>query len=267
MTESLEEAVGRAAAADRLLVALDFDGTLAPFTEDPADSRPLPAAREALDALAQLPRTTVAVISGRPLGFLREVVNPERSMVLSGSHGAELDLTALPELAEDAGQGIHLSTEQASLLDQAVRLTHELVRRYPGSHAEVKPAGVAFHTRPMSNARAAEQALAEMTEHYRGLPGLRITPGQQVVECSVLSATKADGLGFIQAASGPSVTVFAGDDVTDEDAMRLLTARDVGIKVGDKESAAAWRVTDPQELAGVLSRLAHERARIMTSIT
>ena len=100
MTETLSDALSRTAGANRLLVALDFDGTLASFTEDPADSRPLPAAREALNTLADLPRTTVAIISGRPLEFLRAVVDPAHRMVLSGSHGAEMDLAALSDAPE-----------------------------------------------------------------------------------------------------------------------------------------------------------------------
>lgn len=266
MTETLSDALARTAGADHLLIALDFDGTLAPFTEDPADSRPLPAAREALDTLADLPRTTVAIISGRPLEFLRAVVDPARRMVLSGSHGAELDLTALPGLPEDAEHDIHLTVEQLNLLDRAVDATERLVSQYPGSRAELKPAGVCFHTRPIKDQRVSEQALAEMTRAYSELAGLRITPGQQVVECSVLSATKGDGLRIIKAAASPDVIVFAGDDVTDEDAMAVLTVDDLGIKVGEKESAARQRVSGPEELADLLSVFADQRARVVTSI-
>lgn len=266
MTETLSEALARAADADHLLIALDFDGTLAPFTEDPADSRPLPEARAALDALAVLPRTTVAIISGRPLDFLRDVVDPARHMVLSGSHGAEMDLSALPDLPEDAEHDINLSSEQLALLDRAVDATEDMVSRYPSSRAELKPAGVCFHTRPIKDADVAEKALDEMTRAYSGLEGLRITPGQQVVECSVLSATKGDGLRIIKAAATPDVTIFAGDDVTDEDAMELLTGQDVGIKVGDKETVAAQRVSGSQELADLLGVFADQRARAVTSI-
>ncbi|WP_431813342.1 trehalose-phosphatase [Kocuria sp. cx-455] len=266
MTETLSDALSRTAGANRLLVALDFDGTLAPFTEDPADSRPLPAAREALDALADLPRTTVAIISGRPLEFLRAVVDPARRMVLSGSHGAEMDLAALPDLPEDAEHDIHLTVEQLNLLDRAVDETEKLVSRYPGSRAELKPAGVCFHTRPIKDPRVSDQALDEMTRAYAELDGLRITPGQRVVECSVLSATKGDGLRIIKAAASPDVVVFAGDDVTDEDAMELLTVNDLGIKVGDKESVARQRVSGPEELADLLRAFADQRARMVTSI-
>ena len=266
MTETLNDALARAANAEQVLIALDFDGTLAPFTEDPADSRPIPEARAALDALAVLPRTTVAIISGRPLEFLREVVDPARHMVLSGSHGAEMDLSVLPDLPEDAEHDINLTSEQLALLDRAVDATHDMVSRYPGSRAELKPAGVCFHTRPIKDTRVSERALDEMTRAYSDLEGLRITPGQQVVECSVLSATKGDGLRIIKAAASPDVTVFAGDDVTDEDAMELLTGPDVGIKVGDKETVATQRVNGPQELADLLGVFADQRTRAVTSI-
>jgi len=53
------------AAPDRALIALDFDGTLAPIVPDPADARPLPAALAALRRLAPL-AGTLAVITGRP---------------------------------------------------------------------------------------------------------------------------------------------------------------------------------------------------------
>ncbi|WP_312797051.1 trehalose-phosphatase [Kocuria sp.] len=264
MTDSLADALATAATADTMLLALDFDGTLAPFTEDPADSRPLPAARDALDALAGLPRTTVAIISGRPLEFLRTVVDPRRRMVLSGSHGAELDLGAAPGFGADTE--IELTEDQLALLDRAIDATYGFVQRYPGSRAELKPAGVAFHTRPMEDPDTARRALDEMTEAYAAMPGLRLTPGQQVIECSVLSATKGDGLTAIRGAVHPQVTVFAGDDDTDEDAMAILGAHDVGIKVGTKDSAAPWRVADPDELTRLLTEFARQRARAVTSM-
>ncbi|HAG63460.1 MAG TPA: trehalose-phosphatase, partial [Kocuria sp.] len=71
---------------------------------------------------------------------------------------------------------------------------------------------MALHTRPVKDPAAAQRALQQAAEAYCALPGLRVTPGQQVLECSVLSATKGDGLDAIRAAVHPDVTVFAGDD-------------------------------------------------------
>ena len=67
LAADLRHALSQAARAPRLLVASDFDGTLAPIVNNPADARPLPAASAVLRALADLPATTVALISGRSL--------------------------------------------------------------------------------------------------------------------------------------------------------------------------------------------------------
>ena len=58
---ALEESLHRAAEAETLLVALDVDGTLAPFTDDPDDSRALPEAQSAFEELLGLDRTYVEI--------------------------------------------------------------------------------------------------------------------------------------------------------------------------------------------------------------
>ena len=85
----LLSALASLAATPRLLVALDFDGTLAPLVERAEDARALPASAAALRALADLPGTTTALISGRALDSLRVVAEPPEDMLLIGSHGAE----------------------------------------------------------------------------------------------------------------------------------------------------------------------------------
>lgn len=253
----LEEAIARAAGAGVLLVALDFDGTLAPFTDDPSQSRALPEAQSALEELLELDRTYVAVISGRPMRFLRSVVDPDGRMLLSGSHGAELHLDALGDAAADTE--LELSPAQQELLAKATALVEAQVRRYPGSHLELKPTGAAFHTRTMADPSLCARAEEEMIEAFGQLDGLKITPGQYVVESSVHSATKGEGITAFMQATGADVTLFAGDDVTDENAMRELGPADIGIKVGSGETTAGHRVASPAQLATVLARLADER--------
>ena len=87
----LVHALDDAAATPRLLVASDFDGTLAPIVNDPTGARPLPRAAEALIALAALPSTEVMLVSGRALEVLREYSGMPASVHLVGSHGAELE--------------------------------------------------------------------------------------------------------------------------------------------------------------------------------
>ena len=70
----LQRALDSISATPRLLVTCDFDGTLAPIVSNPADARMLPDAAVALTALAELPDTDVALVSGRALGVLRDAV-------------------------------------------------------------------------------------------------------------------------------------------------------------------------------------------------
>lgn len=254
---SLATALERAAHAPRLLVALDFDGTLAYFTEDIEASRAVESAEEAMQKLAGMPNTWVAVISGRTMDFLRGSVDPHRRLLLSGSHGAEYDLSVLGP--EAANFGIELSAQQRDVLDQAVAATRARVEQYPGSVAEYKPGGVAFHTRTMEQPENSDQALAAMNEDFTGVEGLRITPGEMVMECSVLTSDKGEAVAALTQAVNPDVVVFAGDDVTDEHGLAILRESDVGIKVGTKQTVAPYRVADPDAMGEVLAQLAELR--------
>lgn len=252
--ERFTAALERAAGAPRLLVALDFDGTLAHFTTDIAASRAVPRAEEALQRLARLDDTWVGVISGRTMDFLHSAVDPDHRMLLSGSHGGEYDLSVLGDGA--ASSGIELDTDQAGLLQKAQEATAAMVERYPGSTAELKPAGVAFHTRTMHRPELSDEALAAMLSAYSGMEGLRITPGSMVMECSVLTSDKGEAVAALVEAVEPDVTIFAGDDVTDEHGLEALREDDLGIKVGPKDTVAPFRVADPDAMGEVLLQLA-----------
>ena len=70
----------------RSAVLLDFDGTLSPIVDVPAEARPLPGASEALAALAAR-FAVVAVVSGRPASFLEPLLPP--GVIISGIYGLE----------------------------------------------------------------------------------------------------------------------------------------------------------------------------------
>jgi trehalose 6-phosphate phosphatase len=111
----------------------------------------------------------------------------------------------------------------------------------------------------MADQSLCARAEQEMVEQFEQLEGLKITPGQHVVESSVHSATKGEGITAFMQATGADVTLFAGDDVTDENAMRELGPADLGIKVGTGQSVAAHRVASPEDLAAALIRLSELR--------
>lgn len=253
MTQTmLQGEIARVAAAPRLLIALDFDGTLAPLVDDPADARALPAALEAVRALAALPHTSVAIVSGRALASLESVMPiPEEALVI-GSHGAELRLgrNAPESLLDDEDRARRARLETAL----------SVVTEFGGTWIEHKHGGFAVHTR-LTGEPETERARAAAREAVRaaGIPGVTEREGKDVLEFSVVSVTKGDGLERLRALTAADSVVFVGDDVTDEDGFARLQPGDLGIKCGPGATLAVHRLADPAEVAEAISSLAVAR--------
>jgi trehalose 6-phosphate phosphatase len=242
---SLREALLAAASAERLLVAVDFDGTLAPIVEVPSEARSLPGGLEILDLLATLPETVVALVSGRARADLAKLAPVGHAVRLVGSHGAEIDDVVLSP--DDA--------ERLIALLAGVRLAVEGVE---GVTLENKPAGVAVHVRRAARDDAARVTESVLTE-AAATPGVHVTRGKEVVELSVLEADKGTALERLRAESRATCVVFLGDDITDEAALSRLRDGDVGVKVGVADSVAAHRVGEPLDVVTALRLLAEHR--------
>lgn len=249
----LDGALARLAAVDRLLVALDFDGVLAPLVNDPSTSRPLPGSADAVRRLAGHPRTTAVMLSGRGRDDLAAVSGFGPPVHLVGSHGAEFD----DELAARLGRGGLLTETQQRRREALLAGLRELVDAAPGARLEPKPAGAAVHVRGMDPAGGT--ALLDRVEAEWVRAGVDATPGKDVLDLAVLRSTKGSAVEALREHLGADAVLFAGDDVTDETAFRVLRDGDVGIKVGDGDTAAGFRVADPHALTGVLAGLADRR--------
>lgn len=241
----LSDALTVAARVSRLLVTSDFDGTLSPIVSDPADARPLPAAGDALIALAELPDTEVALISGRALRDLRLLSSMPAAVHLVGSHGAEFDSGFAHDIDTDLLQAI-TQTLMAIAADK------------PGVTVETKPASVALHVRNASDADG-EAALAAAWDAAQGWDA-HATTGKAVLEFAVISTDKGEAIDILRTEHSAAAVVFFGDDVTDEKAFRRLTDADVGVKVGPGDTAAAYRVETPEDVAAALAHLHSVRA-------
>ncbi|GLJ79034.1 trehalose-phosphatase [Microbacterium imperiale] len=240
--------------ARHLLVALDFDGTLAPLVDEPMSARMLPEARDALTRLSSLPDTTVALVSGRTLAHLAEISErePDSRIHLAGSHGAEF---WHPGGADDAD-----ADDAGSLRDTLADRAEAIIADTAGAWIERKRFGFALHTRLSDPERAAEAA-ARIDDLVRAeAPEWRRRTGQDILEFASRHEGKDAAIRRLRELVDADVVLFAGDDVTDEDALASLGAGDIGIRVGGGESVAAYRVADAAELAALLSRLAEARA-------
>jgi trehalose 6-phosphate phosphatase len=126
-------------------VVSDFDGTLAPIVDDPAEARALPGAVDALHRLARR-YAVVAVVSGRPVGFLAERLGlADRAagdgsdrLVVSGLYGLEKAVGTVVERHPEAA-GWETVVEQAA---------HDAESQAPaGVRVERKGLSVTVHVR------------------------------------------------------------------------------------------------------------------------
>lgn len=243
----VRDAVVRVAHTARLLVAMDFDGTMSPLVSRAEDARPLPAAAAAFEALGALEGTTTALVSGRALASLRAVATPPKRALLVGSHGAEV------WLGPDS-PGLSLTPEQEQALALARGSVQAAVDAFRGTSAEQKPAGVVLHYRRASEEHG-RAAVAAVRADLEGGTGLFLSEGKMVLEISVVRADKGESLTMLRAATGATAVVFVGDDVTDEHGFAALQPGDLGIKVGPGPTAASFRIDSPQQVPAVLELL------------
>jgi trehalose 6-phosphate synthase/phosphatase len=260
LPDDVVAAVRRLAGEQYLLVATDFDGVLAPIVEDPAAARPLTGSVDALRTLAVLPNTSVAVISGRSLEQLRHLIGEAGPFHLVGSHGAEdAGIAGLVQAPAHGGPTpTTLTADEAALKERVAVAVGELSAKYPTIRLEPKPTGISIHVRGVTQ-QVEDAVTEEVTNGVAEWPGVNLLPGKKVLELSVVSANKGKALAGLRTALGSSATVFVGDDVTDEHAFAVLEGNDVGIKVGDGETAATLRIDNPQLVADLLTALAAAR--------
>ncbi len=238
------------------LVATDFDGTLAPLTRDPEDSR---AVAGAVDALTRLTRlgARVAVITGRDartvlrLGALETVPG----LTVAGMYGIE---------TWTAGE---LTTPETPPTITALRdrLPAVLADGDPDIWIEDKRLSLVVHARRAADPDA---ALAGVEAGVRALAdelALEVHPGSQVLELRLPGYDKAAALARL--AVGAGAVVYLGDDLGDLPAFaeigRLraagVPAWSVGVlSSGVRGIAEAVDVTlpDPDATVQLLERLA-----------
>jgi trehalose 6-phosphate phosphatase len=252
LSRELVGALREIARVKRLLVALDFDGTLAPEVDDPEQARAIPEARAAVLALLSLPNTRVALVSGRSLASLEQVSDLPDNALLVGSHGIEIRLDSADDsLALDAAE-IH----QVSVLNQVLG---EVADSFDQVWLETKPAGFALHTRLATDHNSRVAHLVALSEATAEIENLKVRRGKDVLEFSVRGETKGDAIEHLRGYTAANAVFYAGDDVTDEDAFAALGPDDFGLKSGLGETIAAHRVPGPHQIAQVLALLAEFR--------
>lgn len=216
-----------------LALFLDFDGTLAPIREDPGKVVLPPGGADLLIRLSAGLGGAVMVLSGRDIRDLSGRV--PAGLWRAGAHGAQV----CPPGAYPAGR-----VEEAC--GDLVASVGGLVSAFAGSWLEVKGRVVALHYRRCPDA---EDGLRHRLEGILSdWPDYTLQTGKMVLEARPHDAHKGRCISRMLRTPDFSgrVPVMIGDDVTDEDAMRVcLEVGGAAVKVGAGPTLAPYRVDDP----------------------
>ncbi|MBL9039294.1 MAG: trehalose-phosphatase [Archangium sp.] len=229
----------RQVAWSRVLVAFDFDGTLAPIVErhDAAQLRP---------ATAKL---------------LREVCERYPCAVISGRSRADVErrLAGVPVRAVVGNHGLEPGLYQSRFAKAAAALRPRLERAlapFAGVEVEDKRYSLAVHYRRSRKKREARAAIYAAVEALGG--SQRIIPGKLVVNVLPGDAPhKGDALLRLRNEMKADTAIYVGDDITDEDVFQLdEPGRLVSVRVGrSRSSAAEYFVRDQRAVDTLLRRL------------
>jgi trehalose 6-phosphate phosphatase len=231
---------------DEAAVVVDFDGTLSPIVDDPASARAADGAADALVALARR-LGLVAVMSGRPVDFLRTVV-PE-SVTLSGLYGLEV--------VRDGVRADH--PEAATWRDTVAAVARAAVEHGPPD-MDVEPKGLSLTLHYRRHPEAADAVVAWAGDEA-ARSGLEARPAKMSVELHPpIPADKGTALEAL--AGGFAAVCYVGDDRGDlpaYDALDRMAARGV-----DTVRVAVASDEAPEELLARADLVVDSPAAVVT---
>lgn len=235
-------------AGPHALVALDFDGTLAPIVADPEQSRPLPGTLEALRALAGI-GVRLAVVTGRDAATVVRLggLDTVPGLVVAGLYGAE---------TWRAGR-----VESPPTPDAVTALRARLPALVAGCNArrgddalwvEDKRLSLVVHGRRADKPEAALDPLREPVAALAGELGLETHAGRGVIEIRLPGFDKAAALRRLVDETQPRVVVFVGDDRGDVPALLAVRELRTEDRIGFGVGAGSAEFADLADVADVV---------------
>jgi trehalose 6-phosphate phosphatase len=223
----------------RVLLAFDYDGTLAPIVADRSRARMRATTAELLAKLCRL--YPCSVISGRSRADVARRVGVAQVKYVVGNHGIE------------PGAG----TADLELDVLSVRtILERAVTRWQGVELEDKRYSLALHYRKSRQSRATREAILDAVAN---LPApMRVVSGKKVINLIPARApNKGQALLRLRATEGADTALYVGDDICDEDVFALdQPGRLLSVRIGESpSSAAAYFLREQKDIDRLLAKL------------
>lgn len=210
--------------AKRLWLFLDYDGTLAELAPTPAHIDPDPKVAELVERLAAHPQFQVAVISGRRLKHVLQLI-PVSGVILAGTYGIEIQT---PE-----GERINrVEYDQIRPTLEAIKPRWAaLIAGNDDYFLEDKDWALALHARraPDEEAESTLRAAYDILDKMVTLePHFRLVEGYKFLEISPKLAHKGKNIRYLmeQYPWPNSLPIYLADEDKDEEAFAALKEMD-----------------------------------------
>ncbi len=246
-------------AASHTLLLSDFDGTLAIIVGRPEEAILPASVKEKLKALAKNPRISVGVISGRAIKEIKAMVGIE-GIYYSGNHGLEIAGPGLNYVHPGAKQARAIMQNLAAQLEKALKNIEGVIIQEKGLSVSVH-----YRLSKPEKENAIAEAVKRITGPHIAKKEIRVYPMKKIWEIRPpVDWDKGKAAEFIGGEIKANLkiprllTVYLGDDVTDEDAFKVLHRPEGwGIYVGgeNKASATGYFLNSTAEVELLLGRL------------
>jgi len=256
MISTPEWVVQRLRDASRYWLFLDYDGTLADFAPTPDDIHVDRELIQLLTDLASLPQVRIAVISGRRLGHITQLL-PVPGITLAGTYGVEIQ----------TADGAHIDRLDAKTIRPRLISIHSrwqaILNQKPGFYLEDKFWSLAIHAKNADDdeaektIRAAKNACQEI---LMGTHTFQILGGHKFLEVAPLIANKGKTIKYIlQEIPFPGAEfICIGDDDKDEQAFEVIKCHGgIAIQVSEQQrpTNADFRLQNPAQTRTWLAEL------------
>lgn len=219
------------------VLALDYDGTVAPFRTDRSTAVPAPELVLALTALARSPATRLVIVSGRPIAEIERLIGVDPLPELFGVHGWEHRLPG----------GERRDTAVAPAAAAAFAAEYErLAGDGIAERVERKSASLALHWRGLGTAQASQlqRAVEAPWRRLAEQHAMELRPFNAGLELLLRGRSKGDVVReLLGGETAQPALAYLGDDGTDEDAFRALPDGGLGVLVASERRPTSARVT------------------------
>ncbi len=236
---------------DKIVFFLDYDGTLTPIVSRPELAVISQEMKHTVERLGT--KHQIAIVSGRMREDVQKLAGIE-GIVYAGSHGFDIQGPGISMVEPAAEKTIPLVEEITEKLKQYVDKIDRLL-------IEEKKFSVAVHYRLVDESNI-DEVKKIVDNVMKGRNELRVMSGKKVFEIlPAIDWNKGKAIRWIiktlDISWDDTSIIYIGDDVTDEDAFRVIRARGTGILVSDepRESAADFQLSSPDEVKKLFMRI------------